>query len=415
MVDGQIESYLDIFGAVCVEGPKFCGKTWASRTHCNSEFSLGSSQGNFLNRRLVEADVNSALGGEEPHLIDEWQDVPSIWDAVRMEVDRVGRRGRFVLTGSSTPRREGIMHSGAGRIGKIRMRTMSLFESGDSDGTVSLSSLFDGNFGTSVRGNPPGLGRLVDLTVRGGWPQHIGLGPEDAQKALRSYMELVANDACSLDGRSLSMERMRMVLRSLARNESTVASDATIIRDIARYDDYSPDPKTLDVYWDALDRLFLIDDQPSFTPGYRSPVRVGKAPKRHLADPALAIAALGMTKEMLMSDPNTFGFMFEAMCERDLDVYAQVNGGRLRHYRDAAGREIDAVVEMPDGRWGAFEIKLGHHQVDSAAEGLLKISDYMEGRGARVPSVLAVVCGTDSAAYRRKDGVYVVPITSLRA
>lgn len=415
LVDEQIEHHLRLFGAVCVEGPKFCGKTWASRSHSNSAYMVGDPSNNFQNRRLAEMEVTVTLSGETPHLIDEWQDVSGIWDAVRNEVDQTPDCGRFILTGSSTPRRKGIMHSGAGRIGDIRMRTMSLFESGDSDGRVSLRSLFDGGFQNSFSNERMELMRLADLIVRGGWPQHIGFAPDDAQIVIKSYMERIVKDATSLDGRNLSEDRMRILIRSLSRNESTVASARRLIDDMRKYDDEEPDPKTVSTYRDALDRVFMIEDQPAFNPNLRSSVRVGKKPKRHLTDPAIAVAAMGLDSSMLREDLNTFGFLFEALCERDLQIYAQADGGSLFHYRDGDGREIDAVVEMPSGRWGAFEVKLGANQIDAAADNLLSIRDYLEEKGIkRAPSVLGVICGKETSAYRRPDGVYVIPITSLR-
>ena len=228
-------------------------------------------------------------------------------------------------------------------------------------------------------------------------------------------MDRIVKDASSLDGRRLSEDRMRMLLRSLSRNESTVASARTLIDDMRKYDDEEPDQKTVSAYWDSLDRVFMIEDQPAFNPNVRSSVRVGKKPKRHLTDPALAVAAMGLDTGMLLEDLNTLGFLFEALCERDLQIYAQADGGSLSHYRDSDGREIDAVVEMPSGRWGAFEIKLGANQIDAAADNLLSISDYLVEKGVRrPPSVLAVICGKETSAYRRPDGVCVVPITSLR-
>ena len=215
LVDEQIEHHLRLFGAVCVEGPKFCGKTWASRSHSNSAYMVGDPSNNFQNRRLAEMEVTVTLSGEFPRLIDEWQDGPGIWDAVRNEVDQTPDCGRFILTGSSTPCRKGIMHSGAGRIGDIRMRTMSLFESGDSDGRVSLRSLFDGGFQNSFSNERMELMRLADLIVRGGWPQHIGFAPDDAQIVIKIYMERIVKDATSLDGRNLSEDRMRVLIRSL--------------------------------------------------------------------------------------------------------------------------------------------------------------------------------------------------------
>lgn len=414
LVDGRVELMMRTFGAVCIEGPKFSGKTWTALNHAESATMLGSPDGNFENLRLAEIDPSFALDGEEPHLVDEWQEVPAIWDAVRDRVDGGTGKGRFLLTGSSTPRTKGVRHSGNGRIGSVRMGTMSLFESGDSDGSVSLSSMFDGSF-VNVACRPPSLESLVGLAVRGGWPGVIGLGTAEAVEFNRSYVRSISDrDAARMDDRERDSRKFAMLIRSLARNESTVAGIATLVRDMRDEDDTTISQPTVSDYLDALGRLFLTVDQPAFDPNHRSSKRVGRSAKRHLADPALAIAALEMTPDMLIRDLSTFGFMFEALCERDLRVYAEADGGRLMHYRDADGREIDAVVEMPDGRWGAFEVKLGTNQIDEAARSLLACSGYFGRGGGSTPEFLCVVCGMSSAAYRRPDGVYVVPITALR-
>ena len=381
----------------------------------NSAIMIGDSSGNFRNRRLVEMEVDRAFIGEEPHMIDEWQEVPSIWDATRTHVDAATRSGMYILTGSSTPKRKGVMHSGAGRIATIRMRTMSLYESGCSDGRVSLRSLFDGTFQQALSDADVPLELLISLTMKGGWPRQAVATDDNAFKNVRSYLDTVIGDAVSADGKKRVRKKMEMMVRSLARNESTLASYTKMMEDMREFDGTSIDERTFAEYRDVLDRMFLTEDQPAFDPNYRSDVRVGKTPKRHLADPALSAAALDMTPEKLIDDLNLFGFLFEALCERDLDVYAKANGGKLFHYRDHIGNEADAIVEMPDGQWGAFEIKLGANQVDSAAANLLKLKSHFEKKEVRrMPSVLAVICGKETSAYRRDDGVYVLPITSLR-
>lgn len=415
LIDTQVSAALKAFGAVCLEGPKWCGKTWALLNQAKSVYYVGDPVGNFQNRHLAEMEPGVALMGEEPHLVDEWQDVPGIWDAVRHEVDRTPRKGRYLLSGSSTPQRKGIMHSGTGRIGTLRMHPMSLFESGDSTGDVSLRRMFD----EPLRALPTGevaLARLCHLIVRGGWPGNLGASDDVCALVPASYVEQVAEeDANRIDDKRRDPYKMRLLLRSLARNESTLASNATLRRDILQFDDDSFSEETVSDYLQVLYRLFAIYDQPAFNPNMRSSVRVGKKPKRHLADPSLAAAALGATPERLMGDLNTLGFLFEALCERDLTIYAQANGGGLYHYRDGNDREIDAVLELPDGRWGAFEIKLGANQIDTAATSLLKMKAAIEADPHAVaPSILVVVCGLTSFAYTRPDGVMVVPITALR-
>lgn len=415
LIDVSIARALQAFGAVCVEGPKWCGKTWALLNQAESVYYVGDPAGGFQNRRLAEMEPGIALGGEEPHLVDEWQDVPSIWDAVRYEVDRSPRKGRFLLSGSSTPQRKGVMHGGTGRIGTLRMHPMSLFESGDSSGVVSMRALFDGPL-RSLQTGDVSLERLCRLIVRGGWPGNLGVPEEVCGLVPASYIKQIAEqDANRVDNGHRDPYKVNLLIRSLARNESTLASNATLRRDMTQFDDDTLSDATISDYMEVLYRLFAVYDQPAFDPNMRSSIRVGKKPKRHLADPSLAAAALRATPQRLMGDLNTLGFLFEALCERDLMIYAQACGGNLFHYRDGNGREIDAVVELPDGRWGAFEIKLGANQIDAAAASLIKMRDVIDAEpNARTPAVLVVICGLSSFAYTRPDGVMVVPITALR-
>ena len=409
-MDDRIDAMLKIFGAVSIEGPRYCGKTWTAESHAESEIKVADSQGAIPNRELVSADPRIALEGSEPRLIDEWQEVPAIWDSVRSEVDTSRRKGRFILTSSIVPRREEYVHSGAGRIGAVKMRTMSLYESGDSDGSVSLASLFYGWSGMRECG-PASLERLIDLAVRGGWPGSIGVCGSQELSA-REYLDRLIADAAKLDGKRRSEEKMAMLLRSLARNECTLASDRRVRSGMLENDDEGIAIETYYDYIDCLRRVHAIDDIPSYSLKLRSDARIGKAPKRHLADVSMAIAALNLDKDLLMKDMSTFGPMFESMCLHDIRLYIEHNGGRMFHYRDGRGREIDAVVEARDGRWGAIEVKLGTGQIDAAAENLLKLNGFFTKEG-KPPSFLCVVCGMAVYAYRRPDGVNVVPITSL--
>jgi uncharacterized protein len=411
LADKEIARMLGVFGAVNIEGPKWCGKTWTAENHSNSEMKVADSAGPVSNRDLILMDIRNALKGDVPHLIDEWQEVPRIWDSVRTEIDRSPEKGRFLLTGSSVPKRSEYVHSGAGRIGSVRMRTMTLFETGDSDARVSLKGLFDSGIQMTDCGETT-LDRLVDLTIRGGWPGALGLDRDDYGIIPRSYVRSAVEDACRLDGGIRNERKMSMLLRSLSRNESTLAGNTTISRDMKSFDDENIAIETYYDYIDRLDRIHLIDDTPSFRPNLRSDVRVGKAPKRHLTDVSLAIAALGLSRDMLIGDLKTFGFMFESLCEHDLGLYAEYAGWKLFHYRDGRGREIDAVVETDDGRWGAFEVKLGPDQIDAAASNLIKVRDLFEKEGSP-PSVMCVICGMSKYAYMRPDGVCVVPITAL--
>lgn len=415
MQDALIKELLESFGAVCIEGPKWCGKTWSATHHAASAISLGNPDGNFSNRIMAQLDPGAVLNGETPHLVDEWQEVPAIWDAVRYRVDEVGKPGQFLLTGSATPTHKGVMHSGAGRIASLRMRPMSLFESGDSSGVVSLSSLVEGDLPAQPTGEVS-LAHLIELVVRGGWPGNLGMTLRQASRLPMRYLDAVLNDDLyRMDGVQRNLGKMKLLLRSLARHESTLAGKATLRRDIKEKDNDELSMNTITAYLDVLGRLFLIDNQPPFGLQLRSKSRVQQAEKRHLADPSLACALLRATPQKLLQDLNTFGFLFEAMVERDLRVYAEAHDGRLYHYRDDDGKEIDAIVEWNDGRWIAVEIKLGAHEIEEAAGNLLGIrKDIMAHNPKNAPAALLVVCGMSHAAYKRPDGVMVVPPTALR-
>ncbi len=415
ILDEQVERYLSVFGAVCIEGPKWSGKTWTSSYHSSSEIYIGDPAGGFQNRKLAEISPDLILDGEKPRLIDEWQEVPSIWDAVRYRVDQESKKGQFILTGSATPNHKGILHSGAGRIARLRMRTMSLFESGDSSGEVSLEALCQGKTATVANGDVS-LKTLADLIIRGGWPGSLRLSPEQAALVPGEYLDaVIEDDVYRMDGIKRDTGKMKLLLRSLARNESTTASKKTLIKDIKTVDKEEIDANTVSTYLNIFERLFLIENQPPFSPGLRSSARVKQAEKRHFTDPSMACALLNATSESLMADLKTFGFMFEALCERDLRIYAESFGGKLYHYQDYEGKEIDAVIELPDGHWSAFEIKLGANQIEEASKNLLKVKgEFEKDPDGRAPDVVCVVCGMANAAYQRPDGVYVVPITALK-
>ena len=415
IIDKQVDEYLATFGAVCIEGPKWCGKTCTSAFHSKSEIYLGDPAGNFQNRHLAEISPELVLEGDAPRLIDEWQEVPPLWDAVRYKVDQTQQKGQYILTGSATPNHKGILHSGAGRIGRLRMRPMSLYESGDSNGKVSLFDLCHGELTPAMTGEVS-LKKLIDLIVRGGWPGSLGLSAEQASLLPTEYMNAVIDDdVYRIDGIKRDTTKMWLLLRSLARNESTTASNKTLIRDIKSVDDEDIDGSTVASYLDIFKRLFLIDNQPPFGAGIRSSVRIKQSEKRHFSDPSLACALLRATPESLLGDLETLGFLFEALCERDLKIYAESFGANLYHYQDYKNREIDAVIELSDGNWCAFEIKLGANQIDVAAENLLEIKKQIEDDPkGRPPAVLCVLCGMSNAAYRRPDGIFVVPITALK-
>ena len=415
LIDNIVEKYLTAFGAICIEGPKWCGKTWTSRHHSKSEILIGSPDGNFQNRRLANLSPEMVLEGDVPRLIDEWQDVASLWDAVRYEVDRRGQQGQFILTGSSTPKHKGILHSGAGRIARLRMHPMSLFEAGNSSGDVSLAELCQGRIKSKLTGDVE-LRKIADYIVRGGWPGNQDNDIEAARLLPEEYITVtIEDDIVRIDGVPRNRNKIELLLRSLARNESTTVSNKTIRNDIKAIDDEDIDAKTISSYLDILDRLFLTDNQPAFSTNVRSSVPIKQAVKRHFVDPSLPCSLLQMNSDRLIGDLNTFGFLFEALVERDLKIYAETFGGKLYHYQDYRNQEVDAVIELENGEWCAFEIKLGANQIEEAAHKLVILRNQIasEPKG-KPPKVLGVICGLSNAAYQREDGVFVVPITALR-
>ena len=414
LIDNIIDSYLEAFGAVCVEGPKWCGKTWTSSYHCKSEIMLGNPDGNFQNRQLAQMSPSLVLEGETPRLIDEWQEVPQLWDAVRYKVDQSGNKGQFILTGSATPNHKGILHSGAGRIAKLRMRPMSLFESGNSSGDISLKDICEGRIEPKISGEVD-LRKLIDFIIRGGWPANQETTIKQAAYLPIQYIRAVLDDdVYRIDNVKRDKHKMELLLRSLARNEATTVTNKKLKNDIKEIDDEDIDVETVSAYLDVFQRLFLTDNQKPFEAKLRSSIRIKQAEKRHLSDPSLAAALLNATPEMLLNDLNTLGFLFEALCERDLKIYAESFDAELYHYQDYNNNEMDAVIAMPDGKWCGFEIKLGATQIDMAAENLIKIKNEIKASGGIAPDSLCVICGLSNAAYQRPDGVFVVPITALR-
>ncbi|MDI9509544.1 MAG: DUF4143 domain-containing protein, partial [Bacillota bacterium] len=405
---------LRTFGAVCIEGAKWCGKTWTANIHSNSSIYLGDPAGNFQNKSLAKIDPKLVLEGDSPRLIDEWQEVPELWDAVRFEVDQRGRKGQFILTGSATPAQKGILHSGAGRISTLRMRPMSLYESKDSSGQISFEDICNGNY-KNMGVDEASLDRIINLIIRGGWPGSLDIEASDYTVLAREYLNATINhDIYRLEGINRNTRKMNLLLRSLARNESTTVSMNTLRRDIREHEEDDLDGDTISTYLTLFERIFLIENQKAFSSNIRSSTRLKKLDKRHFVDPSLACALLNATPKMLINDLNTLGFLFEALCERDLRIYAESFNAKLYHYQDYDGDEIDSVVELETGDWIAIEIKLGSNQIDEAASALIRIKNKIIDDGGKPPKVMCVVCGICKAAYLRDDGVYVVPITALK-
>ena len=414
LIDKEIEENLKIFGAISIEGPKWCGKTWTALNHSNSVAFLNNTEDNFREKHLAEMDVDLILNKDIPETIDEWQEVPAIWDAVRYKCDEDNKKGKYILTGSATPVSDKIHHSGAGRICKMKMYTMSLYESGDSTGDVSLKDLFKNQVKNKLLEKVE-LKRLAELIVRGGWPEAINFSVLNASKITKSYIQAVLDkDIIEIDGIKRDKNKMEMLLRSLARNESTISANTVLIRDIAEdvtEEGLTVSRNTVTDYLNVLNRLHLIENQNSFMYKIRSRANVGKNAKRHFTDPSLGCAILNITPEKLLNDLETFGFYFEALCERDLRIYAESIGAKLYHYRENdTGLEIDSIIEIADGEYGAIEIKLGSNQEEEAAKNLKKFYEMAEVK----PKFMCIICGLYNAIVRRPDGIYVLPITALK-
>ena len=408
---------MNIYGAVCLEGPKWCGKTWTSRNHALTASYIGDPAGNFMNKQMAELDPSLILEGDKPRLIDEWQVVPNIWDAVRYKVDQTGRKGEYLLTGSSTPIMKGKLHSGSGRIGRVSMRIMSLLETSASSGAVSIMSLFNSDFKPLSAGEIS-LDKLIELVVRGGWPGLQELPIEDSLQIPKDYLQNIPYDMERIDGKKRDSKKVKSLLRALGRAESNITSKKKLINDM---EEFSKDNinctsisiDTLTDYLDCFNRMFLLEDQPAFENKLRSSIKALKLPKRHFTDPSLAVAAIEATPQMLKYDLNTFGYLFESLCIHDLRIYSDYYDGKVYHYHDEQGNEADAIIQLPDGRWGMFEIKVGFNQVEKAAKELLCLKEKFETETYSSPEFLCIICGMSNMAFKRPDGVYVIPITSL--
>jgi predicted AAA+ superfamily ATPase len=409
VVDGELRQRLRTSGAVLVEGPKACGKTETGRQVAASEVLLDVDEGA---RAAVAVDPNLVLAGGAPRLIDEWQVEPRIWNHVRRAVDERKEPGQFILAGSAVPADDATRHSGAGRISRLRMRPMSLFESGLSNGSISLRDLLGG--GRAKSGDSGvALADLAEAIVRGGWPALQELTVEAAMENIADHLEDVCRtDINRVDGVHRDPTRVRRLLRSLARNVATHVAMTTLAADTTENGDNPLKKHTVGEYLSALRRLFVVEDQPPWEPHLRSRSILRKSPKRHFVDPSLAASALGADPPALLRDLNLLGFLFESLVVRDLRIYSQAGRGQVRQFLDNKGLEVDAIIES-DGRWGAFEVKLGGEApIEEAAANLLKFAGEVDTNRSGEPSALGVIVA-GGYGYAREDGVQVVPITAL--
>jgi predicted AAA+ superfamily ATPase len=410
--DKLLEKKLRSSGAVLITGCKWCGKTMSAEQHANSVLYMQDVDNSRTYLNMADTKPSLLLKGETPRLIDEWQMAPVLWDAVRTEVDRRGVGGQFILTGSAVPIDNATLHTGTGRIARVLMHTMSLYESGESSGEVSLAKLFEG---TQEEGGSS-TQQIEDLSYvicRGGWPAALSFEREDALEVARNYVDAIINEDISrVDGVERNPHRALNLLRSLSRNICTMATNATIIADVAA-SEASMTPPTVDAYMNALRRIFVVEDTPAWSPAMRSKSALRTAAKRNFVDPSIAAAVLRSNPNKLLLDFNTFGFLFESLCHRDMRIYAQAIDGDIFHYRDRNNLEADMIVELRDGRWAAIEVKLGSKQIDEAAANLIKVSSKIDTDKMGHPSFLMVLTGGEYA-YKRADGVWVVPIAALR-
>lgn len=412
LADQVLERKLRSSGAVLLEGPKWCGKTWTASQKAQSIIYLQDPDNAQAYRDMAAVKPSLLLQGDTPRLLDEWQMIPVLWDAVRFAVDVKGKTGLFILTGSSVPHDLTISHTGTGRISRMLMRPMSLFESLDSSGAVRLSDLFSGTASVEGVSDLP-LERLVFCVARGGWPASVGEPDEIALSRARDYVDaVIAQDMSRIDGIQRDPSRVRGLMQSIARNISTQASITTIKADIAR-DEESLSEKSISSYMDALRRMYVLEDLNAWSPALRSSTAIRISPTRHFVDPSIACAVLRARPNDLLHDFRTLGLLFESLCIRDLRIYAQSLDGEVFHYRDRNGLEADAIIHLNDGRWAAVEVKLGVSMVDEAAKNLLRLRAAVDQEKMNKPSFLLVLTG-DKYAYRREDGVYVVPLACLR-
>ena len=415
IADDNLKRKLEGKGAVLIEGPKWCGKTTTAEQLAASVLYMDDPERKQQNITMSEINPKRLLQGETPRLIDEWQLAPKLWDAIRFEVDHRGELGQFVLTGSAVPPdTKEITHSGTGRFTWLTMRPMSIYESGDSSGDVSLKDLFDG---VPVDGcSNLSFERLAFLVCRGGWPQAVDMRDEIALDQATDYLDAVIHsDINRVDNVQKNAEQVRRFMRSYARNQGSQTPNTVLAQDVAANDGAKIGDDTIGQYTSALRKIFVIEDMPAWNPNLRSKTAIRSSDTRYFVDPSIAVAALGIGPNDLINDLNTFGFLFETLCVRDLRVYADALNGSVYHYRDKDGQECDAVIHLRNGKYGLIEIKLGGDKlINEGVKSLKAMEAKIDTGRMNNPSFLMVLTGTGDYAYRRPDGVYVVPIRALK-
>lgn len=415
IADKLLEERLDAKGAVLIEGPKWCGKTTTAKQKAKSFISMDRPDMTRQYQQMAEISPNTLLKGETPRLIDEWQISPNLWNAVRYEVDNRDEFGQFILTGSAVPNGfDDSMHTGTGRISKLLMRTMSLFESKDSSGEVSIKDLFKGENISVI--NETSLEKIAFFICRGGWPKAIGLDEKPALfQAIDYFDAIVSTDISRVDSIKRDKERTKRLLKSYARHVGTQSSLETIRQDMLANQSDTFDQGTLYSYLDALRKIFVIEDSAAWNPNLRSKTSIRTTETRYFSDPSIATASLGMGPNDLLNDLNTMGFLFENLCVRDLRIYTDYLEGTVYHYRDKSGLECDAVIHLRNGAYGLIEIKLGGDKlIEEGAKTLKDLASKIDTKNMFKPSFMMVLCAKAPFAYKRNDDVYVIPITALR-
>ena len=416
IADEILEKKLKGKGAVLIQGPKWCGKTTTAEQIAGSILYMANPKDKNQNLSLADLSPDLLLNGKTPRLIDEWQIAPKLWDAVRFEVDHRNLEGQFILTGSSVPANmNDVIHTGTGRISWLTMRPMSLYESGESNGSISLNDLFNSNVSQTGINNLS-LSDIAYLCCRGGWPRSIFLDKDIALEQPYDYYDAVVNvDISKVDNVERNSERTKNLMKSYTRNIGSQASNETIRNDMISNDSFSLDSDTILSYINALKKIFVIEEAPAWNPNLRSKTAIRTSNTRYFIDPSIAVAALGLGPNDLINDLNTFGLIFETLCIRDLRVYAESINGQVYHYRDASDLECDAVIHLRNGSYGLIEIKLGGDKlVNDAAENLLKLQSKIDTSKMKNPSFLMILTAQGNYAYRREDGVYIVPIGCLK-
>ena len=417
IADQLLADKLDAMGAVLVEGPKGCGKTTTAEQQAGSVLYMDDPVNSAQYQQMAQTNISMLLRGGTPRLIDEWQIVPQFLDDIRFEVDHRNADGQFILTGSAVPPDiKKINHTGTGRYGWLTMRTMSLWESGESNGSVGVGDLFK-QLGDIAGVNDIGIEQLAFLVCRGGWPRSTSKKTEKAalMQAIEYYEAIVRTDISRVDDVQRNEERAKRLLRSYARHQGSQASIPTILADIAVNEAEDVSDETVSSYLNALRKIFVIEDMPAWNPNIRSKTAIRTADTRYFTDPSIACAALGLGPEDLINDLNTFGLFFETLCVRDLRVYADALGGKVYHYRDKTGLECDAVIHLRNGLYGLIEVKLGGDKlIEEGSKNLLTLSDKIDTTKMKTPAFKMVLVGVGKYAYQRQDGVYVVPIGCLK-